>query len=490
MERSRVRASYNNANLSQAASPSHLSLPPKPPVSPPQASLSRRIHDAAEISIFGAERYFNGPGADRDTAAIKNKKNGGVAESLDVPGDSSVSSYSRARSYRATPTASSEASWNSQTGLLANPAGAAAAVRVRACPSNGTKKGSGSSSSNNTNSTSSFGGGRSFFGRHCPCYGKKSVDVEDISFSETRRPTRSHCASSASRRGFPKMMDVDVLGSSNASGSTVPKKETVEMVMTKFKIRATEPGLFALPEAHGRIGRRTVIGSGAIGGSFSFPVLLSPATAPPPLAKELELEPARESLEVFRPSEEPTPSEVRRPVAPREDDIASDTSSDLFELESLSANSSAYRRRDSPAEPPKLASTAAAGAGMLQLLRSLEESVARSECYAPSEASVEWSVATAEAGFDRTSAANFSSAASDCGEARFVVRAEKERSDSGGNDGGAAKKRGGGGGGLLSCRCEKAVSVGPNPVRFGPDQQRLVAGPLVVPGPVPLSRSA
>nr|XP_020178559.2 uncharacterized protein LOC109764126 [Aegilops tauschii subsp. strangulata] len=86
----------------------------------------------------------------------------------------------------------------------------------------------------------------------------------------------------------------------------------------------------------------------------------------------------------------------------------------------------------------------------------------------PSEASVVWSVATAEGvAYDTGSVANFSSAASACGvdEFRFVPPGSAA-----GHDGftaamsrSAGRKKGGGF--LDSCRCEKAVSVGPTPVR-------------------------
>jgi hypothetical protein len=87
--------------------------------------------------------------------------------------------------------------------------------------------------------------------------------------------------------------------------------------------------------------------------------------------------------------------------------------------------------------------------------------------YAPSEASVVWSVATAEGGaFD---AANFSSAASACGaeeEFRFVVPPSESSAEftAAMSRGTAGRKKGGGF--LDSCRCEKAVSVEPTPVRM------------------------
>ncbi|KAJ6810740.1 protein PHYTOCHROME KINASE SUBSTRATE 4 [Iris pallida] len=456
MERYRVRASYNNAAH-------HISLPPKLASPHPEpASFGRRIEDNdTEISIFDAERYFNGGGGSADdgtpktinkTAILNGSGTGTTATGsfVDVisstnPRDSSASSvassadggygrtgFFRSRSFRAsaaTPTASSEASWNSQTGLLAYAPGSVA-VSVRAYPLDESRR-------KESDSASSFRGGRRrrFFGMRCPCYGKKSVEVED-KFSETRSSIRSsRHGSAAGGLGFPKPDVDDVLSDSSAR---VPNKEAMEL-MAKFKIRATEPP-----------------------GLFSFPV--------PPPRKELELEPARESLEVFRPSEElaRTPRKSSQlqhlRMAPvRDDDMASDTSSDLFELESFSGR---VRRRDSLDDLPKVASTASTAG--LQLRRSSEDSVAPSECYAPSEASVEWSVTTAEWGLDRASVANFSTAASDCGMGRFD--SEAAVAAAAGKEGGGVKKRGGGGGGgLLNCRSEKAVSVGPKPVRVGPD---------------------
>lgn len=157
---------------------------------------------------------------------------------------------------------------------------------------------------------------------------------------------------------------------------------------------------------------------------FTFPVLKPGAGDP---------------LDVFRP---PCQKDILK-----DDDAASDTSSDLFEIESFSTNP-VYRRRDSLEEFQKMGVNAA---GILQFKRSLEE-LAPSECYAPSEVSVEWSVTTAEPGFDRASVGHFSSAASDYEEVQFV-RTEPDKVRS--------KKKGG----LLSCKCESSVNVAPSPVR-------------------------
>ncbi|KAJ6305322.1 hypothetical protein OIU78_020789 [Salix suchowensis] len=101
-------------------------------------------------------------------------------------------------------------------------------------------------------------------------------------------------------------------------------------------------------------------------------------------------------------------------------------------------------------------------------------SIAPTECYEPSEASIDWSVTTAE-GFDRGSVTNFSVSASEADETT-MMRGREYGKNSGG---GGGKKRGGNGGLLMSCRCEKAVSVGPHPVKCVPAEGQRVASSSV-----------
>jgi hypothetical protein len=156
--------------------------------------------------------------------------------------------------------------------------------------------------------------------------------------------------------------------------------------------------------------------------------------------------------------------------------MASDASSDLFEIESFSTQTTSYAMcpnlRDSldDASSFNARRLAATNGGILYCRRSLDDprtpSVAATECYEPSEASIDWSVTTAE-GFDRGSVTNFSVSASEVDEMTMMR---------GGGGGGAGKKRGGNGGLLMSCRCEKAVSVGPHPVKcVATEGQRVVS---------------
>ncbi|GFP82083.1 hypothetical protein PHJA_000351600 [Phtheirospermum japonicum] len=235
---------------------------------------------------------------------------------------------------------------------------------------------------------------------------------------------------------------------------------------------------------------------GATGG-FSFPILKNPTQAAvrPPggfkgmitkaIVSPLDEDPPRDSLEVYQPTDSIIPpprhhhfkpgSPIAR-VETTDDDLGSDASSDLFELESFSTQTSLYpmyRRRDSLDEAPTFNARRfnnTSNNNNIQYGRqSLDEpptpSVAATECYAPSEVSIDWSVTTAE-GYDRASVSNFSVSASEAGGAAFFRQRLKEEA---GGDGGKRKGNGGGGGLLLmSCRQGKAVSVGPQPVKCSP----------------------
>ncbi|KAK8942694.1 Protein PHYTOCHROME KINASE SUBSTRATE 4 [Platanthera zijinensis] len=507
MERYRVNSLPPKPHLKKhnafLSAPSQISLPPKPhlrdpPISPylePQRQtttavagagagdgVSLSVHDS-EISIFGAERYFK-EGQDSNenskklTAALSP-----IAEKHDLgstprPPESSVSSLdgrlrnSRNRSFHAAPTVSSEASWNSQTGLLKNPPGSFS-VSVRSSFQSGEQKKGYSSSSSSPR--------RHLFPRSCPCIGGKSVKVEENHSDPKSSPLRPSFDSAPAKKQ-----------SSKAEHEVEQFKLFPALIWPKehesFRFPPEKP--FPSPG----INRRTVNSGG-----FSFPIFA-------PSKEKAAEDPARVSLEVFQPNDGPA-SPVRRKSedyqktptsllsgddrrsfnltgSPKlrsavDDDLASDTSSDLFEIESLSTQMACRRRESvddlslSAVENKKFAGTSAAGT--LQLRRSIEEEA--SECYAPSEVSVEWSVTTAE-GFDRTSLANFSSGVSEFVELRTAGEAFS----------GEGKKKGiGGAGGLLiSCRSQKAVSaVAPNQMRFGPEPYRRTGASVFAVEPDP-----
>lgn len=437
--------------------------------------------DDCEISIFDAQKYFNetndqNEGKQRVSGdPVVNHQLDGISEQCDLPRFSSVSDRNyRARSFHATPTASSEASWNSQTGLLSNPPGSIK-VSFKNLPT--------ATDCSSKKIGSTLRPSRWFFGKRCPCSGNKSVQVEE------KKPPKPPLLI----RQNPKSVETTVLAVTPNKTLEWPEKRRV--IIPNNNGLSHENNRFPPPER--RVSAATAGRSFGDGnGGFSFPIL-NPSSPPEklilrtgnnPLSTE---DPPRDSLDVFRPPEELTsPAEYQQkdcrsftfPASPKsrmtnvtDDDVASDASSDLFEIESFSTQSASYpmyHRRDSLEEETsynarRITATNGGGAA-LYCRRSLDDprtppSIAPTECYEPSEASIDWSVTTAE-GFDRTSVTNFSIIASEADE---ILRHEWETR----GGGGGGKKRGNG---LLSCRCEKAVNVGPHPVKCVPAEGHRV----------------
>ncbi|KAH6820839.1 hypothetical protein C2S53_003284 [Perilla frutescens var. hirtella] len=433
------------------------------------------VVDDTEISIFDAQKYFS------ENSDHKEMKKQQVPE----PHDdmlSSVDGYGRnfrTRSFHATPTASSEASWNSQTGLLANPPGSVG-VSLR--------------NFNSDDKRRSSAARKWMFGRKCCCTGKKSVEVKEAtttSDSEHGGPVINNNVKSNFLYANAKRDSYKSKQSSSSTTMSMSTTSTLQLQrssITNDKVGTPNSNSFPSPDPDPPRQQR-ISASGVVGG-FSFPILnnsnnqtqqsLKGIITKPPIniiINPLE-DPPRDSLEVFQPMHE-VASRFNNPPGSMDDDVASDASSDLFEIESFSTQTTSYpmyRRRDSLDEAPTFNVRRFAAANGINLnnnnnsaniqygRRSLDEpptpSVAATECYAPSEVSIDWSVTTAE-GFDRASVSNFSVSASEIGSAALLRQRMQEEAL------GKKKGNGGGGGGLLlmSCRQEKAVSVGPQPVK-------------------------
>ncbi|XP_065868023.1 protein PHYTOCHROME KINASE SUBSTRATE 4 [Euphorbia lathyris] len=433
---------------------------------PPQPQLNNNLVEDSEISIFDAQKYFNESSTSNSSDPRVSKRISPV-EVLNlesVPRLSSADGYGRnyrARSFHATPTASSEASWNSQTGLLANPPGAIA-VSIRN-PNRVDEKKKGSAT-------------KWLLGRKCPCAGKKSVQVEE-NVSESRTPS-SHPGHKSKEVGnmerqIPSCVATDWLQRQRQEIS--PNSQRISANKTRFPS--------GISEQQQRVASSNSIRAFGNDG-FTFPIL-NQTSSPikltlnghrtPPLE-----DPARDSLEVFKPSEDvvssKTAMEVHHhqslvvPTSPKsrttvmDDDIASDASSDLFEIESFSTQTAyqMYNSNSNRRESMDDISYNNNNGKRLYCRQSLDETISVTECYEPSEASIDWSVTTAEA-LERASVTNFSEAEQEIGQYNILKKISGDNSSSNGGWG----KRSGGGGGLLSCRHEKAVSVGPNPVKWG-----------------------
>ncbi|CAJ1917682.1 unnamed protein product [Sphenostylis stenocarpa] len=404
---------------------------------------------ATELSIFDAHKYFNDDSSSNNNNIQKvSISRVSPMERIPERGDlivteatryssasSSVDGYAHIRNYRArsfhaaTPTASSEASWNSQTGLLSHPPGAIPVSMQN--PKN---------LQNPKHSKSIW-----LLRRKCPCRGKKSVQVK-----ESTQEYKSQI--SQQERDYEHQNVRNHVTPNNWILNQAPAPMPVPVLATAT-IAAPKSQRFNNSNSHRVLSSVRV----PFTDGFTFPVLNpnNPITKLKLANGVAEEDPPRDSLEVFRPPDEPSPSpkplNFTFPVKARvvEDDAASDASSDLFEIESFStATQSAYRRnsRDSFDEASGSTSTT----GFFFGRRSVDEGSTTptiTECYEPSEASIEWSVTTAE-GHDEA----------------FPGVEEKW-------------KRKGGNGLLVSCRCEKAVSVGPQPVKCGSEGQRGATSP-------------
>ncbi|KAK9671318.1 hypothetical protein RND81_12G021400 [Saponaria officinalis] len=567
---------------------------------------NNKIEEVDQISIFDAAKYFSGiHDNNKQSEQCNNTKEvdmppiaprlSSVSSSIETSsnyggGRNSHGSY-RTRSFHATPTASSEASWNSQTGLLANPPGSVGISIVKSF-SNNSSNGSRGTNNNSVKwprlSTKWLNKGRK-----CPCLGKKSVQVEERIDSKTlprmvdlRQGTNHTSNGSISsisstlyspRQNSPKNLETIV----SSSTTTLLRPLPNDSKSSNFNLVAKNPidkngypynsssnsgsslglnskvvGPLKLYDDLAKVGgvtsstnnvvvtttsATTTVGTAAAtatSNGFTFPILENP---PIGVKKMFNVtpnnhnnyhnsdEPHRDSLEVFQPRSHPSPNKSRR--TSYEDENVSDGSSDLFEIDSFST--STYPYRDSMDEVIVHSSNFGTSMKRLGIIcpsynnnnnnnnnnnqvkshnNNIDEigicdideepmtpSVAPTDCYAPSEVSVDWSVTTAE-GFDRGSLSNFSASASDFAYAAMRREAEQYRSVGGGGGGGGGggegkrwhndnikgngRSSGGGGGGLLlGCRNERAISVGPSPIKCATQEGPQVGGRHVSGGP-------
>lgn len=526
---------HNNSNNGIVP---HENLPLPAAISSTRSCTAPLVDDSTEISIFDAQKYFNelslvdhhphqkamiingGSGNNRVSPVVDNGDEYDQnlparfsSASSSVDGYSAISRNYRARSFHAaaaTPTASSEASWNSQTGLLSAPPGTmAVSVRNPLVSDEYDEKKIGSS-------TSSFHGMRWLsYRRKCPCSGKKSVQVKEKSpNSKTtthQTPPPRPAAIADKRDGYMNSFTTVKAGTTTYRPPLIIKPHEFQDVNWGRRQRLDHlhrNSHITLPEANNQVLKRQVQNQSAINGTsaaaatatsgFTFPILdvngvppsssalSASATVKLPVLREgllatstmttlLEENPPRESLEVFRPPSFTVPASPKSRPNNNDEDVASDASSDLFEIESFStstqttttATTNTYpsmfhfqgHRRDSLDEASTLRRYGVAAMMGAYCQRSLDEPMTPSTeyCYEPSEASIDWSVTTAE-GFDRASVTNALEAEHATTSSYAAASTEPER---------GRRRSSGGSGLLLSCRCEKAVSVvGPQPVRL------------------------
>ncbi|CAG7912056.1 unnamed protein product [Brassica rapa] len=320
---------------------------------PDNNNEQKEQQEDTEISIFEARRYFSESGSN-DRSKSTN---------LSGPRFSSASS-AKVSSFTVGHTASSEASWNSQTGLLRN----------------NNRQGS-----DHDGRGSSKKGPRWFFRRRtCPCSSSKSVQVQET------KPRIAEFKTGSDRTVSIVHHNHQRISSSDPIRLTIPSNNVTRTINYAGNSRES-----SVPVSN-----------------FSFPTLN-------PIKPDLNrTEPV---LHPIKPVLNPTSP---KGVTTTDEEAASDASSDLFEIESFST-----QHISRPCAPPPPA----------DLVRNSVDETATEYGYEPSEASVTWSVTTAEP--VSVAAASFSR----------INLSQPSLTFGGGCD----KKRTA----LLDCRCEKAVMV-------------------------------
>ncbi|KAL9150941.1 hypothetical protein ABFS82_11G021200 [Erythranthe guttata] len=346
------------------------------------------------------------------------------ARSMDVVSASVEYGYGsrdfRTRSFRGTPTASSEASWNSRTGLLRNPPASSAGV---ASTGNSPSDDHYSSRKNSASAAAAAAKRWKFLGRKCCCTGGKSVQVvkTTVVTSESEQKGPAGIFVNGGDEKTPRQVIQNGISRRRSSSFT---RDIIEIHQNKARVSSS--------------GRPFLDGGGVVG--FTFPILKNSSDVQ-----------ATKSI-VNSPSSAKNPvggcSFNQGSAVARDDDVGSDASSDLFEIESFSTTQTTsyhmYRRRDSADEEPT-SNASRIIASSNRIVQYGGRNLAATECYPPSEVSV----TTAE-GFDRARIADSTSA--------LGKRVEEEGGGDGkGNNNGLM---------AMGCRQEKAVSVGPPALKY------------------------
>lgn len=548
--------------------------------------IGRQMSDS-EISIFKAERYFSGQD-EKKAETDESKSSENVQKLIDNPigkieakrrgflmvhdmlnnshasrsKNPSFSSIDVSRGFRSmsfpggtTPTTSSEASWNSHSGLLSKFARVSVTPPLHKLPTRDTKRATGKWSI-------------SSFGCKCPCSGKKSVEIDDT-LIEARRaasaPNSLHSSRLNSPLGSTKYRCPDEMSpgksrethKSSVSFINGEPEKHVNATTGGIKLKApvnplssvdnsqfkpdlehtrTDAGKFGevsniISAPHAFVEKncqRRIMGtSSSKEDVFSFPILQD--NVPNSVNSNLESEEKmRPSLQVIAGSSfHGVPSDSMEEM-PKSDlhsrlmlfsldktrksfafnsaglsaskfdgeqsrkkegglkyhgnnvvddgennkhDAESDSSSDLFEIESLSTQGTGYplynRRKDSMEishmdDISSIQSSYAPSEVPLNRpdnsfqFTSTEEAVtpsALSSCYEPSEASVDWSATTGDT-MDKSSLGNFSSYYETLKMAsKHSISGFKENTYRASNFNSRRST------GMLGCGCEKAVQV-------------------------------
>ncbi|GMY15640.1 protein PHYTOCHROME KINASE SUBSTRATE 3-like [Fagus crenata] len=317
---------------------------PPPTINSSQATpfpicLERTKAEEGEISVFGAERYFNmqldddNPRSTIDSEANKHGLKKDNRNDLH---------YRRTKSRLVTPSVSSEASWNSQTALLRS--------SLRKPFQNMDKK---------------LNGKIHFSGFICSwsCSDKKSIEHEVIHGKEVRKKAIQFdhnpvILDGRSNRFQPRFQVKDELHGTSFEGSR--EKDFAFPILSCEVQNLTAKSQLEVEKTKGEEPR------------ISLEVFGSHMIKKGDIAMNLERKVSMLTWDAIPKVQDFSTSSVTGGV---DEDMGSDSSSDLFEIENLSCT-----------EKPLFTRQASDGMSMTSTTK-----------YEPSEASIEWSVVTASA---------------------------------------------------------------------------------------------
>ncbi|KAI3836948.1 hypothetical protein MKW98_005281 [Papaver atlanticum] len=321
-----------------------------------QVNAGRKKSEDGEIGIFGAEKYFDGV---MDVDKTRIKENDGARKNHNAKGDR-MNLRRGPKSKYGTPSTCSELSSNSQKALLRTP-----------------------SRLDRSNSKNIFAA----LGCNCYCYDKKSVDVDESigdynnndppSFFENKRLDSSKANSNALRK-LPTKVEQQPIGFAQRIQTSPEwfKEELQSQKFDKLGLQFNKQELLPLPTLSAGV-LENVINKEENKPRKSLDVFRAPIFSKEEVALNLQSKLTLLNWDDSSPKAERIPAVLTR--IEMDDDTASDTSSDLFEIKTLSGN----------VNNPFFQSSQ----------ESDDESTFMSPttCYEPSEASIEWSVVTASA---------------------------------------------------------------------------------------------
>ncbi|CAK9136364.1 unnamed protein product [Ilex paraguariensis] len=306
--------------------------------------IGRKKVADGEIDVFGAEKYFNETLLNEKNPRSINKGAMRIKHERDEPVVDVVGPAS-SKTQPGTPSVHSESSWNSQNALLhSNPRNQQPSTAKKTTP------------------------GWSFLaslGCNCVCSDKNSVNIDE--HNGEKSPSRSVKSGEAHGKAITKQKPPCKSGELIRMNNSQPEVENGLNLEDRFSFpvlgNTKDHHVAEFKKVEDHTGRNSldVFGSPVLERgkkSLSLERRLTMVTwdALTPRVEDLEI--SHNSNRIYNDSE-------------------SDASSDLFEIESFSTNTNSFLAR--------------------QASDGMSNCVTPTTCYAPSEASIEWSVATASA---------------------------------------------------------------------------------------------